>query len=155
MESTKTRILKKLLETDGYLSGQDLCEQLGVSRTAVWKYMKQLKEEGYEIEAVQNKGYCLKDVPDVLERARSRAVCIPAGRDRHCIIMMRSILPTPRSSGWRKKTRRTERWQWRIIRAREKGAAGMHGIPHMEARSICRSCFDRISGRIGLRCLRW
>ena len=28
--------------------------------------MKQLKEEGYEIEAVQNKGYCLKDVPDVL-----------------------------------------------------------------------------------------
>ena len=66
MESTKTRILKKLLETDGYLSGQDLCEQLGVSRTAVWKYMKQLKEEGYEIEAVQNKGYCLKDVPDVL-----------------------------------------------------------------------------------------
>ena len=66
MESTKTRILKKLLETDGYLSGQELCEQLGVSRTAVWKYMKQLKEEGYEIEAVQNKGYCLKDVPDVL-----------------------------------------------------------------------------------------
>ena len=49
MESTKTRILKKLLETDGYLSGQELCEQLGVSRTAVWKYMKQLKEEGYEI----------------------------------------------------------------------------------------------------------
>ena len=66
MESTKTRILKKLLETDGYLSGQELCEQLGVSRTAVWKYMKQLKEEGYEIEAIQNKGYCLKDVPDVL-----------------------------------------------------------------------------------------
>ena len=50
MESTKTRILKKLLETDGYLSGQELCEQLGVSRTAVWKYMKQLKEEGYEID---------------------------------------------------------------------------------------------------------
>ena len=55
MESTKTRILKKMLETDGYLSGQELCEQLGVSRTAVWKYMKQLKEEGYEIEAIQNK----------------------------------------------------------------------------------------------------
>ena len=72
MESTKTRILKKLLETDGYLSGQELCEQLGVSRTAVWKYMKQLKEEGYEIEAVQNKGYCLKDVPDVLGESEIR-----------------------------------------------------------------------------------
>ncbi len=67
MES-KPEILKKLLETDGYLSGQEMCEQFGVSRTAVWKYMKQLKEEGYEIEAVQNKGYCLKDVPDVSGR---------------------------------------------------------------------------------------
>ena len=28
--------------------------------------MKQLKEEGYEIQSVQNKGYCLMEVPDVL-----------------------------------------------------------------------------------------
>lgn len=66
MESNKTRILKILRNTDGYLSGQELCEQLGISRTAVWKYMKQLKEEGYEIQSVQNKGYCLMEVPDVL-----------------------------------------------------------------------------------------
>lgn len=66
MESTKTKILRVLRETEGYISGQELCEQLGVSRTAVWKYMKQLKEEGYEIQAVQNKGYCLTEVPDVL-----------------------------------------------------------------------------------------
>lgn len=66
MESTKTKILKVLRGTEGYISGQELCEQLGVSRTAVWKYMKQLKEEGYEIQAVQNKGYCLTEVPDVL-----------------------------------------------------------------------------------------
>lgn len=66
METTKTKILKVLRGTEGYISGQELCEQLGVSRTAVWKYMKQLKEEGYEIQAVQNKGYCLTEVPDVL-----------------------------------------------------------------------------------------
>lgn len=66
MESTKTKILKVLRSTEGYISGQELCEQLGISRTAVWKYMKQLKEEGYEIQAVQNKGYCLTEVPDVL-----------------------------------------------------------------------------------------
>lgn len=66
MESNKTKILKILRNTDGYLSGQELCEQLGISRTAVWKYMKQLKEEGYEIQSVQNKGYCLMEVPDVL-----------------------------------------------------------------------------------------
>lgn len=66
MESTKTKILKVLRATDGYISGQELCGQLGISRTAVWKYMKQLKEEGYEIQAVQNKGYCLVEAPDVL-----------------------------------------------------------------------------------------
>ena len=66
MESNKTKILKILRNTDGYLSGQELCEQLGISRTAVWKYMKQLKEEGSELQSVQNKGYCLMEVPDVL-----------------------------------------------------------------------------------------
>ena len=53
----KTEILKLLREQDGYLSGQQICETLGVSRTAVWKVMNQLKEEGYQIEAVPNKGY--------------------------------------------------------------------------------------------------
>lgn len=83
MESTKTRILKVLRGTEGYISGQELCEQLGVSRTAVWKYMKQLKEEGYEIQAVQNKGYCLTEVPDVLGESeiKSRLDTRWAGRE--------------------------------------------------------------------------
>ena len=55
----KGEILKLLKETDGYISGQELCEKFGVSRTAVWKVINQLKEEGYEIEAVRNKGYIL------------------------------------------------------------------------------------------------
>lgn len=41
-----------LKETDDYLSGQEICERLNVSRTAVWKVIKQLEAEGYEIEAV-------------------------------------------------------------------------------------------------------
>ena len=45
----KTEILKLLREQDGYLSGQQICETLGVSRTAVWKVMNQLKEEDYQI----------------------------------------------------------------------------------------------------------
>ena len=45
----------------GYVSGQELCEQFGVSRTAVWKAIGQLKKEGYVIEAVQNRGYRLLD----------------------------------------------------------------------------------------------
>ena len=61
----KGEILKLLKETDGYISGQELCEKFGVSRTAVWKVINQLKEEGYEIEAVRNKGYILKGSADV------------------------------------------------------------------------------------------
>lgn len=62
----KEKILRILKEADDYVSGQDICEQLGVSRTAVWKNINQLKEEGYEIEAVQNRGYILKQTADSL-----------------------------------------------------------------------------------------
>ncbi len=67
----KTEILQALRQAgDGaYLSGQELCERFGVSRTAVWKAIKQLKESGYVIEAVQNRGYRLVSVPDVLSKS--------------------------------------------------------------------------------------
>ena len=60
----KAEILKMLRQSDGYLSGQQLCDHFQVSRTAVWKAINQLKEEGYEIEAVRNKGYRIVDIPD-------------------------------------------------------------------------------------------
>lgn len=65
----KTKILTMLKESEGFVSGQDLCRVLGVSRTAVWKVMKQLEEEGYKIEAVRNKGYRLVEVADVMTEA--------------------------------------------------------------------------------------
>ena len=34
----KEKILRMLKETEGYVSGQEICELLGVSRTAVWKF---------------------------------------------------------------------------------------------------------------------
>lgn len=62
----KEKILNLLQETEDYISGQRLCELLGVSRTAVWKYIRQLQEEGYVIDAVKNKGYCLRESGDIL-----------------------------------------------------------------------------------------
>lgn len=62
----KTAILTALKSTDGYLSGQELCDRFQVSRTAVWKVINQLKEEGYEVEAVRNRGYRLISVPEAL-----------------------------------------------------------------------------------------
>lgn len=64
--STKTEILTILSTSNSYVSGQYLCEQLGVSRTAVWKVMNRLKEEGYLIDSVSNKGYRLLSQPDVI-----------------------------------------------------------------------------------------
>ena len=65
----KSEILRLLKESNTYISGQQLCEQFQVSRTAVWKVIDQLKKEGYQIEAVRNKGYRLIDSPDVMSKA--------------------------------------------------------------------------------------
>lgn len=62
----KAEILKMLRETDGYVSGQQISGRFGVSRTAVWKVIRQLAEEGYQVEAVRNKGYRIVDSPDVM-----------------------------------------------------------------------------------------
>ena len=61
LREKKERVAAGAPETEGYVSGQELCEQFGVSRTAVWKAIGQLKKEGYVIEAVQNRGYRLVD----------------------------------------------------------------------------------------------
>ena len=64
----KQKLLELLQSTEGFLSGQELSDHLNVSRTAVWKVMKSLEEDGYEIEAVRNKGYSLKKEPDILTK---------------------------------------------------------------------------------------
>lgn len=53
------RILEILRQEQGFLSGEQIGIQLDISRAAVWKGIKKLREEGYEIEAVTNKGYRL------------------------------------------------------------------------------------------------
>lgn len=64
----KAEILKELRTRGDFVSGQELCEKLGVSRTAVWKGIQKLRGEGYEIEAVQNRGYRLAGMADVLNQ---------------------------------------------------------------------------------------
>ncbi len=78
----KNEILRALRETDSYVSGQELCRKLGVSRTAVWKNIRSLQEDGYEIEAVTNRGYRLAGVPDTIaeEEVASRLQTERMGR---------------------------------------------------------------------------
>lgn len=49
-----------------YVSGEELSRLLQVSRTAVWKYIGSLREDGYEIESSPRLGYRLVSVPDLL-----------------------------------------------------------------------------------------
>src|SRR5690625_2363697 len=63
MIKTKTEILSLLMNHD-YISGVDIAQQLDVSRTAVWKNIQALKNDGYNIAAVNNKGYHLINSSD-------------------------------------------------------------------------------------------
>ncbi len=61
-------MLTLLRESESYVSGQDICNRFGVSRTAVWKAINKLRADGYEIEAVSNRGYRLGISPDIMSR---------------------------------------------------------------------------------------
>ena len=63
MKTDKADILAELRNSVDYVSGQQLCDKFGVTRTAVWKVINQLKEEGYLIESVSRKGYRLVEGP--------------------------------------------------------------------------------------------
>ncbi len=63
----KEQILKILEENRGNsVNGALMAKELYVTRSAIWKNINQLKNEGYQIEAVPNRGYCLKESNDIL-----------------------------------------------------------------------------------------
>lgn len=64
-------VLRILLEQEGaYLSGESISNQLGVSRSAVWKSISILRNQGYHIASTPNKGYALQATPDRLIQAQ-------------------------------------------------------------------------------------
>lgn len=65
--SVKDEVLNQLEKNKGkYISGGQLSENLGVSRNSIWKAIKSLEKNGYEIDAVPNRGYCLAEKSDIL-----------------------------------------------------------------------------------------
>ena len=122
----KGEILKLLKETDGYISGQELCEKFGVSRTAVWKVINQLKEEGYEIEAVRNKGYILKGSADVLSKEELEST-IHTKWERRWRSSRRPTPRTMRSAVSRNRARPTEPWLSRNASSAERAEEVVSG----------------------------
>ena len=63
------KILNELKISKNYISGEYLSSTLNVSRTAIWKHIKNLKSKGYIIDGISNKGYKLISSPDLLNKS--------------------------------------------------------------------------------------
>lgn len=85
--SVKNEVLK-LLEgnRDRDLSGQDMAVQLGVTRAAIWKAVRSLKEEGYHVDAANNRGYRLLADSDVLSEEGIRLHLTEPYNNREIVI---------------------------------------------------------------------
>jgi len=65
--NTKERLLRYLKEEQGqFVSGGMVSSRLAISRSAIWKQISRLKEEGYDIASSPGKGYALRNIPDCL-----------------------------------------------------------------------------------------
>ncbi len=86
--SVKSNVLKTLEERRGsYFSGEQLAEELQVSRAAVWKAVRQLEKEGYGILASPNRGYCLAEETDLLSEEGIRMHLPPECREINVHVM--------------------------------------------------------------------
>ena len=72
--SSRDKVLILLESKKGeYISGEEIASVLGISRTAVWKAVNNLKKDGYRIDSVTNRGYCLSPDSDILSRKTIRS----------------------------------------------------------------------------------
>lgn len=60
------KILIFLKKNAGYVSGEEISHSLGITRSAIWKHIQELRELGYDIVAVPHLGYRLLSPPDRL-----------------------------------------------------------------------------------------
>ena len=65
--NTKEKVLSYLKAHEEIISGENLAQKIGVSRTAIWKAIRELEKQGYNIEH-QKMGYRLL-ASDVIETA--------------------------------------------------------------------------------------
>lgn len=60
----REKIIKDILNSkDDFISEEELAKKLGISRNSIWKHLEKMKEEGYNIEFVNRKGYRLIEDP--------------------------------------------------------------------------------------------
>ena len=61
----RTKLIEAFSDANGtFISGQQIADYIGCSRTAVWKHIEELRTEGFVVEAVRNKGYRIIFTPE-------------------------------------------------------------------------------------------
>lgn len=82
---TYQKIYLLLAQRQDYISGEEIAQELGVSRTSVWKAIRQLEMHGLTIEAARNRGYKLVEgdllLPDVIAETLQIPVYIKSDSD--------------------------------------------------------------------------
>lgn len=123
--ATKEMLLE-LLETrkGSFFSGEEIAQRLCVSRAAVWKAVKSLQNEGYEITAVTNKGYCLAADTDILSVQGVRKYLDGSCRELEIV-----VLPTAESTNTlvRQKAAQGGKEGYTVISNEQTGGRGRYG----------------------------
>ena len=92
MHQKSSDILRLFRSETGFVSGEAISRELGVSRTAVWKHISALRKAGYRIEAFPSRGYRLISAPDILDAQEITtaldSACI--GRRLECLLQTNS-----------------------------------------------------------------
>lgn len=116
--TTKENLLLLFESKQGiYISGEDIAKRLNISRAAVWKGVKALQEEGYPIQGVTNKGYCLSKESDILSAAGiQRYIQLASFPLRLC------VLPSVRSTNAYIRERVAEKEEGYTVISREQTA---------------------------------
>ena len=125
--TTKEQLLALLESSKGtYFSGEEIARRLCVSRAAVWKAVKSLQNEGYEITAVTNKGYCLAADTDILSVQGVQKYLDSSCRDLEIV-----VLPTAESTNTlvRQKAAQGGNEGYTVISNEQTRGRGRYGRP--------------------------
>ena len=122
---TREKLLDFFEKNKGaYFSGEELAARLSVSRTAVWKAVNSLRKDGYEIDAVPNKGYCLSADTDILSSQGVEKYLEPV-----CASIEMEILPAVGSTNdyLREKALKGQKEGFTVLAGEQTGGRGRTG----------------------------
>lgn len=103
------RLLELFKQSDrDYISGEELSGKLNISRTAVWKQIERLKQQGFQFEAIPRKGYRLLSAPEKFDLPSLLAGCVRSGSAGSFIFAMKWTRLKSSPSSLRQPERRRE-----------------------------------------------